>query len=348
MSPYDQPDPAAQAPWTAPLIDPFGRTVDYLRVSVTDRCDLRCVYCMSERQTFLPKAEVLSIEELDRLCSAFVALGTRKLRLTGGEPLMRRGFLTLIENLSRHLRSGALDELTLTTNGTRLAEFAGDLARLGVRRLNVSIDSLEDETYRRITRGGDLSRVLAGIQAAQDVGLKVKINTVALKSDNAHELPRMIEWAHERRLDLTLIETMPMGDIDEDRTDQYLPLSQVRQELESFWTLTPLAEHTSGPARYARVEETQGRLGFITPLSHNFCESCNRVRLTCTGVLYMCLGQEDCADLRAPLREHPGDDGPLRETIREALSRKPKGHDFRIERRGARPAVSRVMSTTGG
>ena len=348
MSPYDQPASVDEASRPAPLIDPFGRTVDYLRVSVTDRCDLRCVYCMSERQTFLPKAEVLSIEELDRLCSAFVALGTRRLRLTGGEPLVRRGFMQLVEDLSRHLRSGALDELTLTTNGTRLAEFAGDLARLGVRRLNVSLDSLEPEVFSRITRGGDLAKVLAGIDAAQAAGLKVKINTVALKADNALALPAMIEWAHGRGLDITLIETMPMGEIDEDRTDQSLPLSTVRQELEGFWTLTPLADRTAGPARYARVEETGGRIGFITPLSHNFCETCNRVRLTCTGTLFMCLGQEDSADLRAPLRAHPGDDVPLQAAIREALTRKPKGHDFRIERRGERPAVSRVMSTTGG
>ena len=348
MSPFDQSAPVDEANRPAPLIDPFGRTVDYLRVSVTDRCDLRCVYCMSERQTFLPKAEVLSIEELDRLCSAFVDLGTRRLRLTGGEPLMRRGFLGLVESLSRHLRSRALDELTLTTNGTRLTEFAGDLARLGVRRLNVSLDSLEPDVFRRITRGGDLAQVLGGIDAAQAAGLKVKINTVALKADNARALPAMIEWAHGRGLDLTLIETMPLGEIDEDRTDQYLPLTQVRRELESFWTLTPLADHTAGPARYARVEETGGRLGFITPLTHNFCETCNRVRLTCTGTLFMCLGQEDSADLRAPLRAHPGDDAPLGAAIREALTRKPKGHDFRIERRGERPAVSRVMSTTGG
>jgi len=348
MSPYDQPAPVEGALRAAPLIDPFGRTVDYLRVSVTDRCDLRCVYCMSERQTFLPKAEVLTIEELDRLCSAFVALGTRKLRLTGGEPLMRRGFLQLVEDLSRHLRSGALDELTLTTNGTRLGEFAGDLARLGIRRLNVSLDSLDPETFRRITRGGDLAKVLAGIEAAQAAGLQVKINTVALKHDNAGDLPDMIRWAHGQGLDLTLIETMPVGEVDEDRTDQYLPLSSVRQSLESFWTLTPLADHTAGPARYARVEETGGRLGFITPLTHNFCETCNRVRLTCTGTLFMCLGQDDQADLRAPLRAHPGDDGPLHAAIREALGRKPKGHDFHIERRGERPAVSRVMSTTGG
>ena len=332
----------------APLIDPFGRTVDYLRVSVTDRCDLRCVYCMSERQTFLPKAEVLTIEELDRLCSAFVATGTTRLRLTGGEPLMRRGFMQLVEDLSRHLRSGALKELTLTTNGTRLAEFAGELARLGVRRLNVSLDTLEPDAFRRITRGGDLAKVLAGIEAAKAAGLKVKINTVALKHDNAEAIPSMIQWAHGAGLDLTLIETMPLGEVEEDRTDQYLPLSQVRGELESFWTLTPLTERTSGPARYARVEETGGKLGFITPLSHNFCESCNRVRLTCTGTLFMCLGQDDSADLRAPMRAHPGDDGPLHMAIREALTRKPKGHDFRIERRGERPAVARTMSTTGG
>ena len=348
MSPFDQPAPTAEAARPTPLIDPFGRTVDYLRVSVTDRCDLRCVYCMSERQTFLPKAQVLTIEELDRLCSAFVALGTRRLRLTGGEPLVRRGFLQLVEDLSRHLRSGALDELTLTTNGTRLGDFAEDLARLGIRRLNVSLDSLDPEVFRRVTRGGDLAKVLAGIEAAQSAGIKVKINTVALKGDNAAALPSMIEWAHGRGLDLTLIETMPLGEVEEDRTDQYLPLSQVRRELESFWTLTPLSDRTAGPARYARVQETGGRLGFITPLTHNFCESCNRVRLTCTGTLYMCLGQDDSADLRDPLRAHPADDAPLHAAIREALTRKPKGHDFHIERRGEAPAVARTMSTTGG
>jgi cyclic pyranopterin phosphate synthase len=303
---------------------------------------------MAERQTFLPKAEVLSIEELDRLCSAFIALGTRRLRLTGGEPLVRRGFMELVEGLSRHLRSGALSELTLTTNGTRLADFVHDVARLGVRRVNVSLDSLDPDAFRRITRGGDLGKVLAGIDAALDSGLKVKVNTVALKADNAKALPAMIEWAHGKGLDITLIETMPVGEVDEDRTDQYLPLPQVRRELESFWTLTPLSGRTAGPARYWRVEETGGRLGFITPLSHNFCESCNRVRVTCTGVLYMCLGQDDQADLRAPLRAHPGDDEPLMAAIREALTRKPKGHDFRIERRGERPAVARAMSTTGG
>jgi cyclic pyranopterin phosphate synthase len=347
MTPYDDPVPTP-APSTAPLVDPFGRTVDYLRVSVTDRCDLRCVYCMAERQTFLPKAQVLTIEELDRVCSAFVGLGTKKLRLTGGEPLVRKGFLELVERLSRHLRSGALQELTLTTNGTRLAGVAPELARLGVKRVNVSLDSLDGDAFRRITRGGELAQVMAGIDAALAAGLKVKINTVALKEDNAGKIPGMIQWAHAKGLDFTLIETMPLGEIEEDRTDQYLSLAEVRQELESFWTLTPLGDRTGGPARYVRVEETGGRLGFITPLSHNFCESCNRVRLTCTGTLFMCLGQDDQADLRAPMRAHPGDDAPLVAAIREALGRKPKGHDFRIERRGEKPAVSRPMSTTGG
>ncbi len=343
MSPYDAAPPLAPAP----MVDPFGRTIDYLRVSVTDRCDLRCVYCMAERQTFLPKADVLTIEELDRLCSAFVGLGTRRLRLTGGEPLVRRGFMTLVERLSRHLRSGGLDELTLTTNGVRLAEFAAELAGHGVRRVNVSLDSLDPEDFRRITRGGDLGKVLAGIEAARAAGIAVKINTVALKADNAAALPAMIQWAHGLGLDLTLIETMPLGEIEEDRTDQYLPLSQVRRELESFWTLTPLAHATAGPARYVRVEQTRGRLGFITPLSHNFCESCNRVRLTCTGTLFLCLGQEDSADLRAPLRMNL-DDTTLEAAIRQALARKPRGHDFVIERRGAAPALARPMSATGG
>lgn len=347
MSPFDTLLSAPGAA-TASMVDPFGRTIDYLRVSVTDRCDLRCVYCMSERQTFLPKAQVLSLEELDRLCTAFIGLGTRSLRLTGGEPLMRKGFMDLVVSLSRHLRSGALDDLTLTTNGTRLAEHAQALAKAGVRRVNVSLDSLDPVAFRRIARGGDLNRVLEGVQAAQAAGLKVKINTVALKHDNAHDLPALIDWAHGRGLDITLIETMPLGEVEEDRTDQYLPLSQVRADLDSFWTLEPLAERTSGPARYVWVKETAGRLGFITPLSHNFCESCNRVRVTCTGTLFMCLGQDDQADLRAPLRDHPRDDGPLIAAIREAMGRKPKGHDFRIERRGEAPAVSRSMSMTGG
>lgn len=349
MSPYDlgAPQLLKAAPARQALVDPFGRTIDYLRVSVTDRCDLRCVYCMSEHQTFLPKAEVLTIEELDRLCSAFVELGAKKLRLTGGEPLARRGFMTLVERLSRHLESGALEDLTLTTNGTQLTRFAADLARHGVRRLNVSLDSLDPDRFRHITRGGDLAQVIAGIEAAQAAGIAVKINTVALKGDNADELPSMIQWAHGRGLGITLIETMPLGEIEEDRTDQYVSLSSVRADLESFWTLTPLAERTPGPARYVRVEETGGKLGFITPLSHTFCESCNRVRVTCTGTLYLCLGQDDQADLRAPMREDASD-ASLTAAIREALTRKPKGHDFKIERRGAAPAVSRTMSTTGG
>jgi cyclic pyranopterin phosphate synthase len=344
MSPYDAGAPAHATP---PLIDPFGRTIDYLRVSVTDRCDLRCVYCMAEQQTFLPKADLLTLEELDRLCSAFVGLGTRKLRLTGGEPLSRRGFIDLVERLSRHLKSGALDELTLTTNGTQLARFAEPLARYGVRRLNVSLDTLDPVAFRRITRGGDLNQVIGGIEAAQAAGLKVKINTVALKGDNAQDLPALIQWAHGRRMDITLIETMPLGETGEDRTDQYLSLAAVRAELESFWTLTPLADRTAGPARYVRVEETGGKLGFITPLSHTFCESCNRVRVTCTGALFLCLGQDDQADLRSPLRADPTDTA-LVAAIREALTRKPKGHDFKIERRGAAPAVARPMSLTGG
>jgi cyclic pyranopterin phosphate synthase len=271
----------------------------------------------------------------------------RRLRLTGGEPLVRRGFMGLVEALSRHLRSGALDELLLTTNATHLAEHAADLARFGVRRVNVSLDSLEPATFARITRGGDLSRVMAGIDAAQAAGLQVKINTVALKSDNAAELPAMIAWAHGRGLGFTLIETMPMGEVKADRTDQFLSLDDVRRDLESFWTLTPLADRTPGPARYVRVEETGGRLGLITPLTHNFCEACNRVRLTCTGTLFMCLGQDDSADLRAPLRDYPDDDAPLVAAIREAIARKPKGHDFKIGRDAA-PAVARVMAMTGG
>ena len=347
MSPYDAP-PARSATTSrpAPLIDGFGRAVSYLRVSVTDRCDLRCVYCMAERMTFLPKAEVLSLEELDAVASAFVGLGVRKLRLTGGEPLVRRGILGLIEQLSRHLDSGALDELTLTTNGTRLAEFAGDLARLGVKRINVSLDTLEADRFARLTRGGVLNKVLGGIEAARAAGLKVKINTVALAHDNAEEIPGLITWAHRLGMDLTLIETMPLGDTGEDRTDQFLSLAQVRQNLSSFWTLTELPLQTGGPARYVRVEETGGRLGLITPLTHNFCEGCNRVRLTCTGVLHTCLGREDAADLRAVMRSGAGDEA-LEAAIREAIDAKPKGHDFHIER-GAAPALARHMSMTGG
>ena len=343
MTPYDSAAPQGK---DAPLTDSFGRTVRYLRVSVTDRCDLRCVYCMAEHMVFLPKAEVLTLEEIDRIASAFVALGTRKLRLTGGEPLVRKGFLTLVEQLGRHLKTGALDELTLTTNGTQLAKFAPDLARLGVRRINVSVDTLKPDLFARLTRGGDLAQVLGGIEAAQAAGLKVKVNTVALAHDNAEEIPALVQWAHAAGMDLTLIETMPMGEIDADRMDQYLSLAAVRRSLESFWTLTDLPLSTGGPARYVAVAETGGRLGFITPLSHNFCEACNRVRLTCTGTLHTCLGREDAADLRAVIRSGASD-ADLIAAIRAAVDAKPKGHDFQIAR-GSGPAVARHMSTTGG
>ena len=334
------------APARPALIDGFGRTVTYLRVSVTDRCDLRCVYCMAEKMVFLPKAEVLTLEELDRVSSAFIGLGVRKLRLTGGEPLVRKGFMGLVESLSRHLKSGALDELTLTTNGTRLAEFATDLARLGVRRVNVSMDTLKPDLFRTLTRGGDLAKVIAGIEAAQAAGIAVKINAVALAQDNAAEIPHLIQWAHGRGLDMTLIETMPLGEVEADRTDQFLSLEQVRRELASYWTLTDLPLNTGGPARYVRVEETGGRLGLITPLSHNFCEACNRVRLTCTGTLHTCLGREDSSDLRAVLRAGASDED-LVEAIRHAVDAKPQGHDFQIAR-GEAPATRRHMSTTGG
>jgi cyclic pyranopterin phosphate synthase len=329
------------------LIDPFGRAITYLRVSVTDRCDFRCVYCMAENMSFLPKAEILSLEELDRLCSAFVARGVRKLRLTGGEPLVRRGIMTLVASLSRHLHSGALDELTLTTNGSQLEKYARDLAAAGIRRINVSLDTLDTEKFRAITRWGSLDRVLAGIDAATAAGLKIKINTVALKDVNDDEFPRLIEWAHGRGMDLTLIEVMPLGEIGQGRLDQYLPLSLVRAQLCERYQLTDLDDRTGGPARYVGVAETGGRLGFITPLTHNFCEYCNRVRVTCTGTLYMCLGQEDAADLRKPLRASEAND-LLYAAIDEAIGRKPKGHDFVIDRRHRRPAIARHMSVTGG
>ncbi|MCP1335082.1 GTP 3',8-cyclase MoaA [Futiania mangrovi] len=339
--------PNSSAGAGAPMIDPFGRAITYLRVSVTDRCDFRCVYCMAEDMTFLPKSQVLSLEELDRLCSAFVARGVRRLRLTGGEPLVRRNIMWLIERLGRHLDTGLLDELTLTTNGSQLARYAKDLHAAGVRRINVSLDTLDPDRFHEITRWGKLDKVLAGIDAAQDAGLKVKINAVALKDVNGPELADMMRWAHARGMDFTVIETMPLGDIDGDRTDQYLPLTLVRANLERQFTLTESDYRTGGPARYVTVAETGGRLGFITPMTHNFCESCNRVRLTCTGTLYMCLGQEDAADLRAPLRESE-DDALLMEAIDEAIARKPKGHDFIIDREHKRPAVSRHMSVTGG
>ena len=329
------------------LVDPFGRHVKYLRVSVTDRCDLRCQYCMAEDMTFLPKAELLTLEELDRVCSAFVHNGVKKIRLTGGEPLVRKDVLTLVRRLGRHLRSGELDELTLTTNGTQLTKYAKPLFDAGVRRINVSVDTLNAEKFHAITRRGDLDQVLAGIKAAKDAGLGIKINAVALKGDNEHEFDDLIRWCGDSGYDLTLIETMPMGEIDGDRTDQYLPLSLVRARLAEKWTLTDLDFNSGGPARYVRVEETGRKLGFITPLSHNFCESCNRVRLTCTGTLYMCLGQNDAADLRFPMRVSK-DDELLEAAIDEAIGRKPKGHDFIIDRRHKGPAVSRHMSVTGG
>ena len=335
----------------APLIDPHGRHVTYLRVSVTDRCDFRCEYCMAEDMTFLPKREVLTLEELDRLCSAFVSRGVRKLRLTGGEPLVRRGIMDLVRSLGRHLKTGALDELTLTTNGSQLTKYAEELAAAGVRRVNVSIDTLDAAKFRAVTRRGDLAKVLDGVEAAKAASLAVKINAVALKGLNEHEIPAMLEWAHAAGHDLTLIEAMPLGEIDGDRTDHYLPLSTVRERLAARYTLTPDHHRTGGPARYFHVGETNGgkggRLGFITPLTHNFCESCNRVRVTCTGHLYMCLGQDDGADLRAPLRASEGDEALLA-AIDEAIGRKPKGHDFVIERAGAAPAVARHMSVTGG
>jgi cyclic pyranopterin phosphate synthase len=327
------------------LVDPFGRVISYLRVSVTDRCDFRCIYCMSEDMNFLPKREVLTLEEVDRLCSAFIGLGTRKLRITGGEPLVRRDVMSLFRSLSRHLGSGKLDELTLTTNGSQLARCAAELAECGVRRVNVSLDTLDEKKFRAITRWGELDKVMAGIDAAQMAGLAVKINVVALKGVNDDEAFDLIEWAHGRRMELTFIEVMPLGEIGVGRADQYLPLSELRAKLSERLTLAPSPFASGGPARYFDVTETNGRLGFITPMTHNFCESCNRVRVTCTGTLYMCLGQEDAADLRSPLRQSEGDEA-LNAAIRSAIARKPKGHDFMIDRAGA--AVARHMSVTGG
>ena len=329
------------------MIDPYGRHISYLRVSVTDRCDFRCVYCMAENMSFLPKADVLTLEEIDRLCSAFVDLGVRKLRLTGGEPLVRKNIMVLIRNLSRHLENGTLDELTLTTNGSQLPKYAKELFDCGVKRVNVSCDTLDPERFQAITRWGQLQQVYDGLSAAKQAGLKVKINAVALKGVNEFEFDEMIAWCGEQEFDLTLIETMPMGEISEQRTDQYLPLSLVRNRLRERWTLTDSDHQTGGPARYMTVEETGQKLGFITPLTHNFCESCNRVRLTCTGTLYMCLGQDDSADLRTALRNSV-DNEFLAEAIHEAISRKPKGHDFVIDRRRTAPAVERHMSVTGG
>lgn len=332
---------------TAPLIDPFARPITYLRVSVTDRCDFRCTYCMAEHMQFLPKAELLTLEELDRLCSAFIALGVRKLRVTGGEPLVRRGIMSFFEAIARHLGEG-LDELTLTTNGSQLSRFADDLARIGVRRVNVSLDTLDPGRFARLTRWGRLPQVLEGIAAAKAAGLRVKINAVALKGENDGELFDLVEWCAAEDHDLTFIEVMPMGEMGEEtRLDQYWPLSDLRARLEERFTLLPLAERTGGPARYVRLAETGQKIGFITPLTHNFCESCNRVRVTCTGELYMCLGQEDRADLRAPLRARAGETA-VTDAIRAAIARKPKGHDFDYSRRRVQGQVSRHMSHTGG
>ncbi|MEO9459199.1 MAG: GTP 3',8-cyclase MoaA [Lentilitoribacter sp.] len=329
------------------MIDPFGRMVDYLRISVTDRCDFRCTYCMAENMTFLPKKDLLTLEELERLCSVFIDKGVRKLRLTGGEPLVRKNIMQLINALGRKIDEGKLEELTITTNGSQLHRFAKDLYAAGMRRINVSLDTLDPVKFKDITRWGDLNRVLTGIDAALEAGLKVKINAVALKGFNGHELSDMLRWAHGKGMDMTIIETMPMGEIDEDRTDQYLPLSQVRKDLSQEFTLEDIPYKTGGPARYVELKETGGRLGFITPLTHNFCESCNRVRLTCTGTLYLCLGQDDAADLRAPLRAST-DNQMTADAIDEAITRKPKGHDFIIDRTHNKPAVSRHMSVTGG
>jgi cyclic pyranopterin phosphate synthase len=330
------------------MIDPFGRHISYLRLSVTDRCDFRCVYCMAEDMTFLPKAEILTLEELDRLCSAFVRQGVKKLRLTGGEPLVRKNIMFLFRALSRHLESGALQELTLTTNGSQLAKYARELRDCGVKRVNVSVDTLDPQKFAAITRWGKLDKVQEGLAAAKDAGLGIKINAVALKGVNEDEIDDLVAWCGREGFDLTLIEVMPMGDIGgEMRLDQYLPLSLVRARLAQKWTLDEIDYRTGGPARYVRVRETGGRLGFITPLTHNFCESCNRVRLTCTGTLYMCLGQDAAADLRAPLRASESDE-LLEAAMREAISRKPKGHDFIIDRRHQRPALARHMSVTGG
>ena len=329
------------------MIDPFGRHITYLRVSLTDRCEFRCVYCMAEHPEFLPKADLLTLEEIERVCAAFMRKGVQRIRLTGGEPLVRRDAMRLIERLGGWLGGGGLKELTLTTNGNQLAKFARPLAAAGIKRINISLDTLAPEKFRAITRWGELSNVLAGIDAAQEAGLKVKINTVALHGVNEDEFADMIRWAHGRAMDLTLIETMPMGGIDADRVAQYLPLSLVRANLAREFTLQDIDYSTGGPARYVSVAETGGRLGFITPLTHNFCESCNRVRLTCTGTLFMCLGQNDAADLRGPLRATSSNE-MLDDAIDEAIARKPKGHDFMIDRRHASPAVARAMSMTGG
>lgn len=339
------PNPAVPSPPACAMVDLFGRRITYLRLSVTDRCDQRCVYCMAEDMAFLPRDQVLSLEELDRLASAFIGMGVTKLRLTGGEPLVRRGIMDLVESLSRHLKSEALRELTLTTNGTQLSRHAEALARLGVRRINVSLDTLDAGRFKALTRRGSLGQVMDGIRAARDAGLKVKLNAVALAGITEHEVFDHIRFAHDQGMDLTFIETMPLGDVGVDRIDQYLPLDRLRALIETRLTLMDTAEQTGGPARYARVAQTGGRIGFITPLSHSFCESCNRVRVSATGVLHTCLGQEDAVDLRAPLRA--GGDAALSAAIAGAIKVKPRGHDFVISRGGA-PALARHMSALGG
>ena len=339
--------PARRREFGAMLVDPFGREITYVRISVTDRCDFRCVYCMAENMTFLPKRDLLTLEELLRLADAFITLGVRKIRLTGGEPLVRRNVMWLIGELGRRLGEGRLEELTITTNGSQLVRFAEDLAKAGIRRINVSLDTLVRERFEAITRWGKFDKVMAGIEAAKAAGLAIKINMVALKGVNEDEFDRMIAWCGAEGFDLTLIETMPLGEVDGDRVDQYLPLSEVRARLRERWTLTDIPYRTGGPARYVRVEETGGRLGFITPLTHNFCESCNRVRITCTGTMFMCLGQEDRVELREVLRSSESDTHLIR-AIRDGIARKPKGHDFVIDRRHNRPALGRHMSVTGG
>lgn len=328
------------------LVDLFGRRISYLRLSVTDRCDLRCVYCMAEDMAFVPRNQLLTLEELDRLASAFVARGVAKIRLTGGEPLVRKGVMDLVSSLSRHLAAGRLKELTLTTNGSLLAHHADGLARAGVRRVNVSLDTLDASRFRALTRQGTLGVVMEGLLAAQEAGLKVKLNAVALKGSTEEEIHDLITFAHGRGMDLTLIETMPLGDVGADRTDQYLSLDILRRIIETRWTLADTTERSGGPARYVRVAETGGRIGFITPLTHSFCETCNRVRVSATGMLYTCLGQEDQVDLRAPLRACEGDEA-LHAAIDAGIRAKPRGHDFVIARNGA-PALARHMSALGG
>ena len=333
---------------TPKLIDPFNRAITYLRVSVTDRCDFRCVYCMSENMNFLPKADLLTLEELDKMCSAFISQGVEKLRITGGEPLVRRNIMEFFESISRHLKTGDLKELTLTTNGSQLHRFAEKLSEIGIKRINVSLDTLNEQKFSKITRWGRLSQVLKGIDAALAAGIKIKINTVALKDFNEDELEEIVQWCANRKMDLTFIEVMPMGDIgNENRLNQYWPLSDLRKKLSETWTLYDTDEQTGGPARYVRLNETGQKIGFITPMTHNFCESCNRVRLTCTGELYQCLGQEDQVDLRKILRNH-SDTEPLIQAIHNAISKKPKGHDFDYSRQSISGQMTRHMSHTGG